>query len=80
MWEGERVTSSSRSVLLQLLLSGAKAGVIAVLYDHRGSLPALLAQAERALSGQTAQRLGLLAPGGTEEVHVLQSENLTYSY
>lgn len=69
------MTSSSRSVLLQLLLSGAKAGVIVVLYDHRGSLPALLAQAEGALSGRTAQRLGLMAPGGTEEVHVLQSEN-----
>lgn len=60
--------------LLQLLLSGLKAGVIAVLYNHRGTLPALLSQTERALSGQRAQRLGLLAPGGMEEVHLLHSE------
>lgn len=46
-----------------------------VLYDHRGTLSALLTQAERAISGQGVQRLGLLAPGGTEEMHLLHSEN-----
>lgn len=57
------------------MLSGVKDGVVVVLYDHRGTLPALLAQVERTLSGQRAQRLGLLAPGGTEEVHLLLGEN-----
>lgn len=46
-----------------------------VLYDHRGTLAALLTQTSRAVSGQRAQRLGLLAPGGTEEVHLLHSKN-----
>lgn len=57
------------------MLSGVKAGVVVVLYDHRGTLSALLTQVERAISGQRAQRLGLLAPGGTEEIHLLHSEN-----
>ncbi|XP_076579684.1 epithelial cell-transforming sequence 2 oncogene-like [Chaetodon auriga] len=61
----------------ELLLSGVKAGVIVVLYDHRGTLSALLTQAERAISGQRVQRLGLLAPGGTEEMHVLHSGSLS---
>lgn len=59
----------------QLVLSGVKAGVIVVLYDHRGSLSALLTQVKGAMSGHSAQRLGLLAPGGTEEIHLLHSEN-----
>uniref|UniRef100_A0A4W6E3B9 Coiled-coil domain containing 28A n=1 Tax=Lates calcarifer TaxID=8187 RepID=A0A4W6E3B9_LATCA len=49
--------------------------LIVVVYDHRGTLSALLTQAERAISGHRAQRLGLLAPGGTEEIHLLHSEN-----
>lgn len=53
-----------------------KAGVIVVLYDHRGTLPALLIQLERAVSGQPVQRVGLLAPGGTEEIHILHGEIL----
>ncbi|XP_041822382.1 epithelial cell-transforming sequence 2 oncogene-like [Chelmon rostratus] len=61
----------------ELLLSGVKAGVIVVLYDHRGTLSALLTQAERAISGQGVQRLGLLAPGGTEEMHLLHSSTLS---
>ncbi|XP_073318273.1 epithelial cell-transforming sequence 2 oncogene-like [Pagrus major] len=68
---------SNRIPAYELLLSGVKAGVIVVLYDHRGTLSALLAQAERAVSGQTAQRLGLLAPGGTEEIHLLHSSSLS---
>ena len=43
-----------------------------MLYDHRGTLPALLAQVKRALGGHMIQRLGLLAPGGTDEVILLQ--------
>uniref|UniRef100_A0A3B4X7W5 F-box domain-containing protein n=1 Tax=Seriola lalandi dorsalis TaxID=1841481 RepID=A0A3B4X7W5_SERLL len=58
-----------------LVLGGVKAGVIVVVYDHRGTLPALLTQVESAISGQGALRLGLLAPGGTEEIHLLHSEN-----
>lgn len=46
-----------------------------VLYDHRGTLSALLTQAERAISGQRVQRLGLVAPGGTDEIQLLHSEN-----
>ncbi|KAI3365829.1 hypothetical protein L3Q82_000820 [Scortum barcoo] len=61
---------SNRVPAYELLLSGVKAGVIAVLYDHRGTLSALLTQVERALSGRRVRRLGLLAPGGTEEIHL----------
>ncbi|XP_075999868.1 epithelial cell-transforming sequence 2 oncogene-like isoform X2 [Genypterus blacodes] len=68
---------SNRIPAYELVLSGVKAGVMAVLYDHRGSLSALLAQAQRALSGRRAQRLGLLAPGGTEELHLLHGSSLS---
>uniref|UniRef100_A0A8C4EL76 DH domain-containing protein n=1 Tax=Dicentrarchus labrax TaxID=13489 RepID=A0A8C4EL76_DICLA len=68
---------SDRIPAYELLLSGVRAGVIVVLYDHRGTLSALLTQAERAVSGQRAQRLGLLAPGGTEEIHLLHSSSLS---
>ncbi|KAM9334147.1 epithelial cell-transforming sequence 2 oncogene-like [Symphorus nematophorus] len=68
---------SDRIPAYELLLSGVKAGVIVVLYDHRGTLSALLTQAERAVSGQRAQRLGLLAPGGTEEIHLLHRSSLS---
>uniref|UniRef100_A0A3P8T6Z8 Coiled-coil domain containing 28A n=1 Tax=Amphiprion percula TaxID=161767 RepID=A0A3P8T6Z8_AMPPE len=59
---------SNRTPAYELLLSGVTSGVMVVLYDHRGTLPALLAQVERAVCGRPAQRLGLLAPGGTEEI------------
>ncbi|XP_056157478.1 epithelial cell-transforming sequence 2 oncogene-like isoform X2 [Lampris incognitus] len=68
---------STRIPAYELVLSGLKAEVVLVLYDHRGTLAALLAQVERALGGQQAQRLGLLAPGGTEEVHLLHSISLS---
>ncbi|XP_045915002.1 epithelial cell-transforming sequence 2 oncogene-like [Micropterus dolomieu] len=68
---------SNRIPAYELLLSGVKAGVIVVLYDHRATLSALLTQVERAISGQRAQRLGLLAPGGTEEIHLLHSSSLS---
>lgn len=57
------------------MLSGAKGDVIVVLYDHQGTLLALLSQVEEAVSGRTFKRLGLLAPGGTEEIHLFHSEN-----
>ncbi|XP_070786926.1 epithelial cell-transforming sequence 2 oncogene-like [Enoplosus armatus] len=68
---------SDRIPAYELVLSGVKAGVTVVLYDHRGTLSALLTQVERAISGQRAQRLGLLAPGGTEEIHLLHSSSLS---
>ncbi|XP_018516508.1 epithelial cell-transforming sequence 2 oncogene-like [Lates calcarifer] len=68
---------SNRIPAYELVLSGVKAGVIVVVYDHRGTLSALLTQAERAISGHRAQRLGLLAPGGTEEIHLLHSSSLS---
>uniref|UniRef100_A0A4W6E392 Coiled-coil domain containing 28A n=1 Tax=Lates calcarifer TaxID=8187 RepID=A0A4W6E392_LATCA len=67
---------SNRIPAYELVLSGVKAGVIVVVYDHRGTLSALLTQAERAISGHRAQRLGLLAPGGTEEIHLLHKKTL----
>ncbi|CAB1335625.1 unnamed protein product [Coregonus sp. 'balchen'] len=42
-----------------------------------GPSKALLSQAERALGGQRAQRLGVLAPGGTEEITLLQGCKVT---
>ncbi|KAM7365669.1 hypothetical protein PAMP_016584 [Pampus punctatissimus] len=68
---------SNKIPAYELMLSGVKTGVIVVLYDHRGTLSALLAQAERAISGQRAHRLGLLAPGGTEEIHLLHNSRLS---
>ncbi|XP_008282361.1 epithelial cell-transforming sequence 2 oncogene-like [Stegastes partitus] len=68
---------SNRTPAYELLLSGVKAGVMVLLYDHRGTLSAVLTQVERALCGQPAQRLGLLAPGGTEELHLLYSSSLS---
>ncbi|KAM6957974.1 epithelial cell-transforming sequence 2 oncogene-like [Tautogolabrus adspersus] len=68
---------SNRIPAYELLLSGVMAGVIMVLYDHRGTLSALLTQAERAISGKRVQRLGLLAPGGTEEIHLLEGCSLS---
>ncbi|XP_068575995.1 epithelial cell-transforming sequence 2 oncogene-like [Cebidichthys violaceus] len=68
---------SSRIPAYELVLSGVKDGVVVVLYDHRGTLSALLTQVERTISGQRAQRLGLLAPGGTEEIHLLHASSLS---
>ncbi|XP_037829715.1 epithelial cell-transforming sequence 2 oncogene-like [Kryptolebias marmoratus] len=68
---------SNRIPAYELVLSGVKAGVVVVLYDHRGTLPALFLQVERAVSGQPVQRVGLLAPGGTEEIHLLRGCSLS---
>ncbi|KAM9570112.1 epithelial cell-transforming sequence 2 oncogene-like isoform 1-T1 [Salvelinus alpinus] len=68
---------SNRIPAYELVLCGVRVGVVVVLYDHRGSLQALLSQAERALGGQRAQRLGVLAPGGTEEITLLQGCKVT---
>ncbi|XP_071320821.1 epithelial cell-transforming sequence 2 oncogene-like isoform X1 [Trachinotus anak] len=68
---------SNRVPAYELVLSGVKAEVIVVVYDHRGTLSALLTQVERAISGQRALRLGLLAPGGTEEIHLLHNSSLS---
>lgn len=71
---GEADAAVSPVCLSQLLLSGLKAGVVAVLYDHNGTGSTLLTQVQRAVSGRRAQRLGLLAPGGTQEVHLLHGQ------
>ncbi|XP_055084630.1 epithelial cell-transforming sequence 2 oncogene-like [Periophthalmus magnuspinnatus] len=68
---------SDRLSAYEMVLSGAKAGVVTILYDHRHTLSALLTQVERALSGQRALRLGVLAPGGTEGVQMLQRSELS---
>ncbi|KAK6304831.1 hypothetical protein J4Q44_G00254170 [Coregonus suidteri] len=68
---------SNRIPAYELVLCGVRVGVVVVLYDHRGTLKALLSQAERALGGQRAQRLGVLAPGGTEEITLLQGCKVT---
>ncbi|XP_051913673.1 epithelial cell-transforming sequence 2 oncogene-like isoform X3 [Hippocampus zosterae] len=64
---------SNKIPAYELVLSGAKADVIVVLYDYRGTLSALLSQVEEAVSGRTFKRLGLLAPGGTEEIHLFHN-------
>ncbi|CAI5638334.1 unnamed protein product [Oreochromis niloticus] len=68
---------SNRIPAYELVLSGVKPGVIAVLYDHRGTLSSLLTQVERAISGKPAQRIGLLACGGTQEIHLLHNSSLS---
>uniref|UniRef100_A0A3Q3D459 Coiled-coil domain containing 28A n=1 Tax=Hippocampus comes TaxID=109280 RepID=A0A3Q3D459_HIPCM len=67
---------SNKIPAYELVLSGAKADVIVVLYDHRGTLLALLSQVEEAVSGRTFKRLGLLAPGGTEEIHLFHNRTI----
>ncbi|XP_034030458.1 epithelial cell-transforming sequence 2 oncogene-like isoform X2 [Thalassophryne amazonica] len=64
---------SDRIPAYELVLSGVKAGVAVVLYDHRETLAALLSRVERAVSAHRVKRLGILAPGGTEEVHLLHN-------
>ncbi|KAJ7988707.1 hypothetical protein DPEC_G00312020 [Dallia pectoralis] len=68
---------SNRIPAYELVQGGVRAGVLVVLYDHRGTLQALLSQAEDALGGQRAERLGLLAPGGTEEINLLRGCKVT---
>nr|XP_057908290.1 epithelial cell-transforming sequence 2 oncogene-like isoform X2 [Doryrhamphus excisus] len=65
---------SNRIPAYELVLSGTRPEVVVVLYDHRGTLSALLSQVERAVSGRTVQRLGLLAPEeGTEGIHLFHN-------
>ncbi|XP_024918251.1 epithelial cell-transforming sequence 2 oncogene-like isoform X2 [Cynoglossus semilaevis] len=68
---------SNRIPAYELLLSGVKAEVMVVLYDHRGTLKDLVTQVERATCGQSFQRIGVLTPGGTEEVHLLQNSTMS---
>ncbi|XP_015250773.1 PREDICTED: epithelial cell-transforming sequence 2 oncogene-like [Cyprinodon variegatus] len=75
--DGAQVTSASRIPAYELVLSGLKAEVIVVLYDHRGTLSALLTQVERAVSGQQVRRIGLLVPGGTEEIYLVNDSILS---
>ncbi|XP_016523387.1 epithelial cell-transforming sequence 2 oncogene-like isoform X2 [Poecilia formosa] len=65
---------SNKIPAYEVVLSGVKARVAVVLYDHRWTLSALFNQMERAASGQQVQRLGLLVSGGTEEVHLVNGE------
>uniref|UniRef100_A0A3Q4GRR3 Epithelial cell-transforming sequence 2 oncogene-like n=1 Tax=Neolamprologus brichardi TaxID=32507 RepID=A0A3Q4GRR3_NEOBR len=67
---------SNRIPAYELVLSGVKPGVTAVLYDHRGTLSSLLTQVERAIFGKPAQRIGLLACGGTQDIHLLHKKTL----
>ncbi|KAL0969406.1 hypothetical protein UPYG_G00227020 [Umbra pygmaea] len=68
---------SNRIPAYELVLGGVRPGVVVVLYDQRGTLQALLSQAESALGGRKAERLGLLAPGGTEEINLLHGCKVT---
>nr|XP_024654481.1 epithelial cell-transforming sequence 2 oncogene-like [Maylandia zebra] len=68
---------SNRIPAYELVLSGVKPSVTAVLYDHRGTLSSLLTQVERAISGKPAQRIGLLACGGTQDIHLLHNSSLS---
>ncbi|XP_077369884.1 epithelial cell-transforming sequence 2 oncogene-like isoform X2 [Festucalex cinctus] len=68
---------SNKIPAYELVLSGAKADVIVVLYDHRATLSALWSQVEGAASGRTFERLGLLVPGGTQEVHLFHNSCLS---
>ncbi|XP_032412342.1 epithelial cell-transforming sequence 2 oncogene-like isoform X2 [Xiphophorus hellerii] len=68
---------SNKIPAYEVVLSGVKARVAVVLYDHRWTLSALFNQMERAASGQQVQRLGLLVPGGTEEVHLVNGSVLS---
>lgn len=68
---------SDRIPAYEMVLSGVKAGVTVILFDHRQTLSALLCQVERVISGQRAQRLGVLAPGGTEEMNLLHRSKLS---
>ncbi|KAM4711175.1 epithelial cell-transforming sequence 2 oncogene-like [Anableps anableps] len=68
---------SNKIPAYEVVLSGVKAGVTVLLYDHRWTLSALLNQMERAVSGQRVQRLGLLVPGGTEEIFLASGSILS---
>ncbi|KAJ8399471.1 hypothetical protein AAFF_G00411830 [Aldrovandia affinis] len=64
---------SSRVPAYELVLCGARAGVIPVLYEHSGTtLEALLSRAEGALQGQRAQSIAILAEGTAGEINLTQ--------
>ncbi|XP_056450702.1 epithelial cell-transforming sequence 2 oncogene-like [Gadus chalcogrammus] len=68
---------SNRIPAYELVMCGTRSEVVLVLYDQRGTLPALLAQLQRVLAGRAACRLGLLCPGGTEELQVVRGVSLS---
>lgn len=59
--------------LFQIVLCGALANVVPLLYDYSGmTLEALLCLAERAIEGRVIQSIGIIAEGNSEEIHLIE--------
>ncbi|KAI1895672.1 hypothetical protein AGOR_G00108630 [Albula goreensis] len=69
---------SSRVPAYELVLCGARGGVVPVLYDSSGTtLETLLYRTEKALQGQRAQSVAILAEGGAGEIRLMQDCRIT---
>ncbi|XP_066461595.1 epithelial cell-transforming sequence 2 oncogene-like isoform X2 [Eleutherodactylus coqui] len=68
------VLISSHIPAYEVLLDSVKPTVIPVVYDYNGMTPeGLLFCVEKALDGRTAQSIGLVADGDSQEIHLMQS-------
>ncbi|XP_062863960.1 epithelial cell-transforming sequence 2 oncogene-like [Trichomycterus rosablanca] len=69
---------STRLPAYELVLCGALANVVPLLYDYNGmSLEALYAMAERAVQGRAIQSVGIMAEGNPEEIQLLEGLTIT---
>ncbi|KAG9493556.1 hypothetical protein GDO78_001449 [Eleutherodactylus coqui] len=68
------VLISSHIPAYEVLLDSVKPTVIPVVYDYNGMTPeGLLFCVEKALDGHTAQSIGLVADGDSQQIHLMQS-------
>ncbi|XP_063773510.1 epithelial cell-transforming sequence 2 oncogene-like isoform X2 [Pseudophryne corroboree] len=67
------VLISSHIPAYEVVLDSVKPGVIPVVYDFSGMTPeSLLFYVEKALDGRTAQSIGLITDGDSQQIHLLQ--------
>ncbi|XP_075056767.1 epithelial cell-transforming sequence 2 oncogene-like [Mixophyes fleayi] len=67
------VLISSHIPAYEVVLESVKPSVIPVVYDFSGMTPeSLLIYVEKALDGRTAQSIGLVTDGDSQEIHLLQ--------
>ncbi|XP_069831120.1 epithelial cell-transforming sequence 2 oncogene-like [Dendropsophus ebraccatus] len=67
------VLISTRIPAYEVLLDCVKPGVIPIIYDYYGMTPeSLFFCVEKALDGRTAQSIGLIAEGDSQQIHLTQ--------
>ncbi|XP_075124000.1 epithelial cell-transforming sequence 2 oncogene-like [Leptodactylus fuscus] len=69
---------SSHIPAYEVLLGSVKPSVIPIVYDYYGMTPdSLLFCVEKALDGRTAQSIGLIADGDSQQIHLMQGVKVT---